>query len=120
MEGEVERINNGDESRANKHIILITLDLWTTLTHNPAILSVCVCVLQSEDVYADVSTCVYLYIIHQNFQLNSGLSLSYIVHTKDMFTGCTVRVKQGQFGTNCANSIAAVRGSVFETPPGKW
>lgn len=60
VQGEVERINNGDESRANKHIILITLDLKTTPTHSPATLCVCfcVCVLQSVDVNADVSTCV--------------------------------------------------------------
>lgn len=118
MEGKVERINNGDESRANKHIILITLDLRTTPTHSPATLSVCVC--YSLRMYMPMSTRVYLYIIHQNFQMNNGLSLSYIVHTKGTFTGHTAGVKQGQFEqTVPTQSLQYKHGSVFETPPGK-
>ncbi len=70
VDGEAERINNVDENRANKHIMLITLDFKSTPTHSPATqclcvcVCVCVCVWQSVNTYADLSACVYLYIIH--------------------------------------------------------
>ncbi len=72
VDGEAERINNVDENRANKHIMLITLDFKSTPTHSPATqcLCVCVCVCVTVCEYICGSQCMCLF-IHYSLKLSA-------------------------------------------------